>query len=135
MIKGVDHVAIAVEDLDSALSLFETLLGLKAHHRETISEHKVEAATIKVGSTDIELVAGTSPESSISKFIEKRGPGIHHIALQVGDIATAISTLKSSNASMIDDTPRPGKENSQVAFIHPKSTGKILFELVEPAKD
>jgi len=133
MIKGIDHVAVAVENIDTALELLKTVLGITPDHRETIEGYGVETATLKLGNTAIELVAGTTPDSPISKYIEKRGPGIHHIALEVDDIASAIAAV-SKNAEMIDTNARPGKDDSRVAFIHPRSTGKILFELVENAK-
>jgi len=130
MIKGIDHVAIAVESLDAALALFEKVLGLPVTHREEIADYNVEVATIRVGNTAIELVQGTSPDSPIATFIEKRGQGIHHIALEVDDIDEAMASV-GENAELIDARPRTGKDDSRVAFIHPRSTGKILFELVQ----
>jgi len=135
MIEGIDHIAIAVEDLDESLRLFETVFGMRAHHREIVADQNVEVATIQTGDTAIELVAPTSSESGIAKYLAKRGPGIHHIALQVTDIASALTTLEQKGAKLIDASPRTGKENSKVAFVHPKSTGRALFELVEPAHD
>jgi methylmalonyl-CoA/ethylmalonyl-CoA epimerase len=130
MINGIDHVAVAVEDLDGTLALLERVLGIHASHRETIEGYGVEVATLRLGATAIELVSGTTPDSPIAKFIEKRGPGIHHIALDVDDIDEAIAKV-SQTAEMIDAEPRAGKDDSRVAFIHPKSTGRILFELVQ----
>ena len=131
MIKGIDHVAIAVEDLDGTLAQFERLFGAKAQHRETIEGYGVEVATVNLGNTCVEFVQGKSPESPTRKYIEKKGPGIHHIALEVDDIAAAMAALAAAGAEMIDHSPRPGKGGSKVAFIHPKSTGKILYELVQ----
>ena len=130
MIKGIDHVAIAVENLDEALSLFENVLGLTVKHRETIEGYNVEVATIDVGNTSIELVQGTTPDSPIASFIKKRGPGIHHVAVEVDDIDDAIASV-AERADMIDAVARTGKDDSRVAFIHPRSMGKILFELVQ----
>jgi methylmalonyl-CoA/ethylmalonyl-CoA epimerase len=134
MIKGIDHVAIAVEDLDQALGIFEKLFGLRADHRERIADQPVEVATVRLGNTCIEFVQGTSPESPTRKFVEKRGPGIHHIALEVTDIAEVMASLARAGAEMIDTKPRKGKGGSTIAFVHPKSTGKILYELVENKK-
>lgn len=134
MIHGIDHVAVAVENIDEALAMFQKVLGLHAEHREVIDGHGVEVATIRLGPTAIELVQGTTPDSPITKYIEKRGPGIHHIALEVDDIVSDLARLEASGVDLIDAAPRPGKERSRVAFIHPRSTGKILFELVQNRK-
>ena len=131
MIKGIDHVAIAVENLNESLALFENVFGLRATHRETIDDYHVEVATISLAGTDIELVAGTHNDSPIKKFIEKRGPGIHHIALEVQNIVEAITALGQGSVDMIDSAPRRGKAGSKVAFVHPGSAGKVLWELVE----
>ena len=132
MFKGIDHIAIAVEDIDDALRLFETAFGLKASHRETIAEYNVEVATIPLGTSALELVQGTTADSPITKFIEKRGPGIHHIALEVDNIEQSIAQLHES-VEMIDEKPRRGKDGSRVAFIDPRGTQKVLYELVENA--
>jgi methylmalonyl-CoA/ethylmalonyl-CoA epimerase len=131
MMNGIDHIAIAVEDIDAAIALFENVLGLKVSHREEIAGYGVRVATIATGGTDIELVQATSPESPISKFIASRGPGMHHIAFRVDDIDQALAEMKERGADLIDQTPRPGKQGSRVAFIHPKSTGRVLCELVQ----
>ena len=135
MIKGIDHVAIAVGDIDEAIKLFENILGLKVTHVEDLQAHGVKAATISVGNTDIELVQGTSSDSAITRFVEKKGPGIHHIALAVDDIVAAIESLQKKAVEMIDSEPRTGKDESKVAFVHPRSTNRILFELVQPKDD
>jgi methylmalonyl-CoA/ethylmalonyl-CoA epimerase len=114
--------------------MFQKTLGLEAEHRETIEGYGVEVATVRIGPTAIELVQGTTPDSPITKYIEKRGPGIHHIALEVDDIVTELARLQENGADLIDAAPRPGKSESRVAFIHPRSTGKILFELVQNRK-
>ncbi|MDH3198299.1 MAG: methylmalonyl-CoA epimerase [Candidatus Krumholzibacteria bacterium] len=133
-IQRIDHIAIAVERLDDALAIFERVLGLKATHRERVDDQRVDVATLHLGETAIELVAPATPDSPIAKYLEKRGPGIHHIALEVRDIAAAIAALQARSVEMIDAVPRAGKEGSQVAFIHPKATGRVLVELVEPAR-
>jgi len=134
MIHGIDHVAVAVEDIDAALAMFEKTLGLRVEHREVIEGYGVEVATIRLGSTAIELVQGTTPDSPIAKYVAKRGPGIHHIALEVDDIASELSRLEADGVELIDRTPRAGKQESRVAFIHPRSTGRILYELVQNRK-
>jgi methylmalonyl-CoA/ethylmalonyl-CoA epimerase len=134
MIEGINHIAIAVEDIERMIALFESLFGLAVKHREYIEAYEVDTATFAVGSTEIELVEGKTPNSGIRKYVEKNGPGIHHIAFAVSNIQEAIAKLRSSSVRLIDDTPRCGKEQSRVAFIHPAETNGILFELVEPAK-
>jgi methylmalonyl-CoA/ethylmalonyl-CoA epimerase len=134
MIRKIDHIAIAVENLDEALALYESALGLKAACRERIPGFGVETATIPVGDTAIELVEGTSDDSAIRKFVRARGAGIHHIAFAVDDISSSIATLRERGVRLVDAAPRRGKDNSLVAFIHPASTLKILYELVQPAR-
>ena len=130
-IRGIDHIAIAVENLDAAIATFESVFGLKAHHREEIAGFGVAIATIATRDTEIELVQGTTPDSPITKFVATRGPGLHHIAFEVGDIDGALKKLAASGVALIDTVARPGKQGSRVAFIHPKATGKVLCELVE----
>jgi methylmalonyl-CoA/ethylmalonyl-CoA epimerase len=131
LLKRIDHVAIAVTNLDEALSQFEALFGVRAEHRETIAGYGVEVATVKFGNTSIEFVEGKTPDSPTRRYVEKKGPGIHHIAFEVDDIEAALAALAAAGAGLIDESPRPGKGGSRVAFIHPKSTGRILYELVE----
>ena len=131
MIQGIDHVAIAVADLDAAIQMFESVLGMKVKHREDVAGFKVKIATLGTGGTDIELIQATSPDSPVAKFVAERGPGLHHVALAVPDIETALGMLREQGVQLIDQTPRPGKDGSRVAFIHPKATGRVLCELVE----
>jgi len=134
MIRGVDHIAIAVADLDAAVSLFATVFGVKAVHREEIAGYGVRVATLSTGGTAIELVQGITPDSPITKFVAERGPGMHHVALEVADIDAALATLREQGVPLIDQEARPGKQGSRVAFIHPKATGRVLCELVENRK-
>jgi methylmalonyl-CoA/ethylmalonyl-CoA epimerase len=134
VIKGIDHVAVAVENIDEALKTFEKILGLRADHREVIEGYGVEVATIRLGNTAVELVCGTTEDSPIAKYVAKRGPGIHHIALEVDDVVAELARVEESGGELIDATPRDGKEQSRVAFIHPRSTGRILYELVQNKK-
>jgi methylmalonyl-CoA/ethylmalonyl-CoA epimerase len=133
-IRGIDHIAVAVENLDDAVALFESVFGLKAQHREAIPALGVAIATLQTGGTEIELVHGTTPDSPITKFVATRGPGLHHIAFEVGDIDGALKKLAAKGIPLIDPIARPGKQGSRVAFIHPKATGKVLCELVERKK-
>jgi methylmalonyl-CoA/ethylmalonyl-CoA epimerase len=132
----IDHIAIAVENLDEAIELYERILGLAVTHRERVVDFDVDTATFELAGAAIELVQGTSEESTIRKFVKARGPGIHHIAFAVEDVEQALAALKAKGVRLIDETPRRGKENSRVVFIHPESMQKILYELVqaEPEK-
>ena len=132
MITRIDHIAIAVTNLDDAIELYKKILGIEVAHREYVEEFKTDTATFKRGDSAIELVEGKSDDSAIRKFVESKGPGIHHIAVVVENIEETIAQLKSDGVKLIDESPRPGKENSRVAFIHPKSTDRVLYELVEP---
>jgi methylmalonyl-CoA epimerase len=134
MINKIDHIAIAVENLDEAIGLYENTLGLKATHRERVAGFEVDIATFELGGTAIELVEGKTDDSAIRKYVQTHGPGIHHIAFAVDDIEKTLAALKAKGVRIIDEKPRRGKEGSLVAFIHPKSTQKILYELVEPAR-
>jgi methylmalonyl-CoA/ethylmalonyl-CoA epimerase len=131
ILKGVDHVAIAVENLDETLAQFEQLFGAQVEHRETIDGYGVEVATVNLGNTCLEFVEGKVADSPTRKYVDKKGPGIHHIALEVEDIEAAMAALASAGAQLIDRSPRTGKAGSRVAFVHPKSTGRILYELVQ----
>lgn len=131
MFKKIDHLGIAVENLDEAVRLYRDVLGLKYAGEETVAEQKVRTAFFPVGESSIELLEPTDPESPIAKFLDKRGPGIHHIALRVDDVAQAISALKAQGVRMIDEDPRTGAHGAKIAFIHPKSTPGVLIELCQ----
>ena len=128
----IDHIAIAVDNLDEAVELYERILGLAVTHRERLADFEADSATFELAGAAIELVQGTSEGSAIRKFVKARGSAIHHIAFAVEDIDQALADLKAKGVRLIDETPRRGKENSRVAFIHPESTQKILCELVQP---
>ncbi len=134
MIIGIDHIAIAVENLDQAIEMYEKLFGLRVMHREVVAGFDVDTATFPVGETSIELVEGKAEGSPIRKFVEARGPAIHHVAFLVEDIEETLAELKAAGATLIDEKPRTGKNNSLVAFVHPKSTQKVLYEIVQPAR-
>jgi len=130
MIAKIDHIGIAVNNIEEAVKLYTDVLGLKVSGMETVEEQKVKTAIIPVGESKIELLESTSPEGTIAKFIEKRGEGIHHLALGVSNIEDALEKLKEKGIPLIDEKPRKGVENTRIAFLHPKGT-KILLELVE----
>jgi methylmalonyl-CoA/ethylmalonyl-CoA epimerase len=127
----IDHIGIAVESLDEALATYKRLWQLEPDHVETGETDKVTEAMLPVGGSHLQLLEATDPESPIAKFIDKRGPGLHHIALRVPDIEAALAHLAAEGAELIDTTPRIGGGGHRVAFVHPKTTHGILLELVE----
>lgn len=133
MIKRIAHIGIAVKDLTDAQKTFETLLNLQPSHVERVEEQKVDVSSFHVDDTNLELTAGISEDSPISKFIDKRGEGIHHMAFEVDDIHAELARLKAAGIRLIDEQPRMGADNFLVAFIHPKSAGGVLLELCQPA--
>jgi methylmalonyl-CoA/ethylmalonyl-CoA epimerase len=134
MFARVDHVGVAVEDLDAALKLYEGTYGMAVAHREVVEEQGVEAVLLDVGENHVELLRPLSPDTPVGKFLAKRGPGLHHVAYQVGDIDAALQALKDAGTRLIDETPRVGIRSSRVAFLHPAATGGVLTEIVEPAE-
>jgi methylmalonyl-CoA epimerase len=133
MFDRIDHIGIAVEDLDGALTLFETTFGMPVVHRETVEEQGVEAALLDVGENHVELLRPLGPDTPVGKFLAKRGPGIHHVAYQVSDIEAALAQCKDAGLRLIDETPRTGIRQSRVAFLHPAASGGVLTEIVQPA--
>ena len=125
----IDHIGIAVGELDAALAFFRDALGLELDAPEEVPSQRVRAHFLQAGEAAIELVEPTADDSPIAKFVSKRGPGIHHVALRVDDIVAALAELKAKGIRLIDDTPRPGAHHSLVAFIHPASTHGVLVEL------
>jgi methylmalonyl-CoA epimerase len=130
-IKNIDHIGIAVTTIQESLSFWETSLGIKPQGIEEIPERKLKTAFLPVGDTDIELLEPTSADSSIAKFIEKRGEGLHHIAIRVDDIDAALAELRAKGVQLIDETPRNGAGGTRIAFVSPKSTHGVLLELCE----
>ncbi len=127
----ISHLGIATKDIDEALKFWQNALGLEQTHTEVVEDQKVRVAMLPIGETRIELLEPTSPDSPISKFLEKRGGGIHHIAVEVENIEESLRQLKLSGARLIDETPRTGAENCLVAFVHPQSAGGVLLELIQ----
>jgi methylmalonyl-CoA/ethylmalonyl-CoA epimerase len=133
MLGRIDHIGVAVEDLDAGIDLYAGRLAMPEAHRETVEEQGVEAALLDVGEGHVELLRPLSPDTPVGRFIAKRGPGLHHVAYQVDDIEEALAALRGAGLRLIDQTPRVGIRGSRVAFLHPASTGGVLTEIVEPA--
>ena len=131
MLEKVEHIALAVSDLDASIDLYQRAWGLEVEHREVVEDQGVEEAMLKVGDSYIQLLAPTSDDSTVAKFIEKRGEGLHHIAYEVRDIAASLEELKSEGVQLIDQSPRRGSRGTKVAFVHPKGNRGVLVELVE----
>lgn len=135
MFKKIDHLGIAVEDLEASVQIFRDTLGLEFAGEETVAEQKVRTAFFPLGESSIELLEPTDPDSPVAKFIAKRGAGIHHIALRVDDVAKAIAELTARGVRMIDAVPRDGAHGAKIAFIHPKSTPGLLVEICQRKED
>jgi methylmalonyl-CoA/ethylmalonyl-CoA epimerase len=135
VLARIDHIGVAVENLDEAVSLYSERLGMPEQHRETVEEQGVEAVLLEVGEGHVELLSPLSPETAVGKFLEKRGPGLHHVAYRTDDSNAALKSAREAGLRLLDEEPRTGIRNSRVAFIHPKSTGGVLTELVQPAED
>lgn len=129
--QGLDHVGIAVEDLEEALKLYEGLLGLKLEGTELVESQKVKTAFLPLGETELELLEATDPESPIAKFIAAKGQGVQHLAFRVDDIEAALAEAKAAGIRLIDEVPRLGAGGARIAFLHPKSTNGVLVELCE----
>lgn len=131
MISKINHIGIAVTSIDEALKLYTEVLGLKLQDIEIVEEQKVKTAIILVGEAKIELLESTDPEGPIGKFLESRGEGIHHLAFEVDSVEDALAIVKDKGIALIDEKPRGGVENTKIAFLHPKSTRRVLMELTE----
>ena len=135
MFGRIDHVGLAVSDLEEAIDLHVNAYGLTLVHRETVADQGVEAALLDVGENHVELLAlrPLSDDTPVGRFLAKRGPGLHHVAYQVDDIEAVLRRLRDQGVRLIDETPRTGIRSSQVAFLHPSSSGGVLTEIVQPA--
>ena len=131
----IDHIGIATRGIEDAMTFYRDALGLDVTDPEEVAEQKVRIAMLSIGESRIELLEATSADSPISKFLEKRGPGIHHIAVRVDDIRVALANLREKGARLIDEEPRTGAGGCLVAFVHPSSTGGVLLELVQNPTD
>jgi methylmalonyl-CoA/ethylmalonyl-CoA epimerase len=134
VLARIDHVGVAVSDLDAGIAMYGRTFAMPLAHRETVESQGVEAALLDVGDGHVELLAPLGPETVVGKFIAKRGEGLHHVAYAVDDIDAALGRLKQDGVELIDAEARPGIRGSRVAFLHPKATGSVLTEIVEPAK-
>jgi methylmalonyl-CoA epimerase len=132
MFGRIDHIAVAVADLDAAIDLHVNVYGLELVHRETIADQGVEAVLLDVGESHVELLAPLGADTPVGRHLARRGPGLHHVAYQTGDIEAALRSLSSSGVRLIDETPRTGLRGYKVAFVHPSDTGGVLTELVQP---
>jgi methylmalonyl-CoA epimerase len=133
MFARIDHIGVAVEDLDAAITLYERTFGMTLVHREAITEQGVEAVLLDVGENHVELLAPLGPDTPVGKFLVRKGPGLHHVAYQVEDVESALASLREAGVRLIDETPRIGIRGSRVAFVHPAGTGSVLTEIVQPA--
>ena len=134
MLGRIDHVGVAVSDMDAALNLYRDALGLPLAHRETVEEQGVDAALLDVGEGHVELLAPLGPDTPVGKHLAKRGPGLHHVAYAVDDIESELARLRDAGLRLIDETPRVGIRDSRVAFVHPAAMGGVLTEIVQPAE-
>ncbi len=135
MIRKIDHLGIAVKSLDEGLALWGDLLGLQPAGAETVAEQGVRTAFLNVGETRLELLEPTGPDTPVGRFLDKRGPGFHHVCFLVDDIEAAITQLQSRGMRLVDEKPRDGAQGSKVAFLHPGSTGGVLVELKQKSAD
>jgi methylmalonyl-CoA/ethylmalonyl-CoA epimerase len=134
MFARVDHIGVAVEDLDAAIALHEEAYGMAVAHREVVEAQGVEAVLLDVGENHVELLRPLNADTPVGRFLTKRGPGLHHVAYQVTDVQATLDTLRDRGLRLIDEAPRTGIRGSRVAFLHPDSSGGVLTEIVQPLK-
>ena len=134
MIRRIAHVGIATRSIEEAAAFYR-ILGLEIDSRERVSEQRVEIAMLRLGESAIELLEATGPDSPVSRFIQKRGEGIHHISIEVDDLAGLLQRLREAKVQLIDETPRRGGDGQLIAFVHPRSAGGVLVELCQPAPE
>ena len=134
MFGRIDHIGVAVEDLDAALTLYGESFEMELAHRETVESQGVEAVLLDVGEGHVELLRPLGPDTAVGKFLAKSGPGLHHVAYAVDDLDATLPRLTAAGIRLIDEEPRVGIRDSRVAFLHPRSTGGVLTEIVEPAE-
>jgi len=135
MFTRIDHIGVAVEDLEAAIKLYERNFEMELVHRETVESQGVEAVLLDVGDGHVELLAALGPDTPVGKFVAKKGPGLHHVAYAVEDIDATLASLKEQGVRLIDEEARTGIRQSRVAFLHPAATGSVLTEIVQPAGD
>jgi methylmalonyl-CoA/ethylmalonyl-CoA epimerase len=127
----IDHIGVAVEDLDDAIDLYRERFGMAEQYREVVEQQGVEAVMLEVGEGHVELLSPLGPDTAVGKFLASRGPGLHHVAYQTSDIDSALEQVRAAGLQLIDERPRVGIRGTRVAFLHPKATGGVLTELVE----
>jgi len=132
---GLHHVGIAVDDLDAAVATYTTLLGAQLEHRERVEDQGVEAASLSVGDSRVELLAPLGADTPVGRFLARRGPGLHHVAFEVDDLAAELARLRADGTQLIDEAPRRGLFGLEVAFVHPEATGGVLAEFVSDGRD
>ena len=135
MLDRIDHVGVAVEDLDAALELYEGTFGMPLVHRETVEAQGVEAVLLDIGDGHVELLSPLGDDTPVGRFLARKGSGLHHVAYAVSDIERTLAKLAEGGVELIDSEPRTGIRNSRVAFLHPRSTGGVLTEIVQPAEE
>jgi methylmalonyl-CoA epimerase len=135
VLTGVDHVGIAVEDLEAAVERYRRAFGLEPVHREVVESQGVEEVLFAVGESYVQLLGALGPDAPVGRFLAERGPGVHHMAYRVDDLTAALAHLKTEGIPLIDQEPRPGSRGTRVAFVHPKGTDGVLVELVQVAKE
>ena len=135
MFGEIDHIGVAVEDLDESIAIYRDRLGMREQHRETVEEFGVEAALLEIGGAHVELLTPVQPESAVARYLERNGPGLHHVAYRTDDIDAELERLRATGVRLIDEQARTGIRDSRVAFVHPKSTGGVLTEIVQPRGD
>ena len=131
MFGRIDHIGVAVADLEEAVALYRERFGMPEEHRETVEEQGVEAVLLGIGDGHVELLRPLAPDTAVGRYLERSGPGLHHVAYQTDDIDSALATVRSAGLRLIDEWPRIGIRGSRVAFLHPRATGGVLTELVE----
>src|SRR5450755_1868444 len=134
MLSAIDHVGVAVENIDAALILYRDQLGMPLVHRETVTEQGVDAALLDAGDSHVELLQPLGPDTAVGKFLARRGPGLHHLAYRVASVQETLDACAAAGLRLIDSEPRIGIRGSRVAFLHPASTGGVLTEIVQPAE-
>ncbi len=134
MFKRIDHIGVAVEEIDPALELYRDRFQLQVSHREVVADQGVEAVLLDVGENHVELLAPLDPETPVGRFLARKGPGLHHVAYQVVDIERTLAEMRQAGVELIDKEPRIGIRGSRVAFMHPRATDGTLTELVQPAE-
>jgi len=130
----IDHIGVAVEEIEPALELYRDSFALTVAHREVVSDQGVEAVLLDVGENHVELLAPLAPDTPVGRFLAKQGPGLHHVAYQVQDIEATLEKLKQAGLALIDEQPRTGIRGSRVAFMHPRASAGVLTEIVQPAE-